>query len=552
MKGLLRFTAPVLSRLGYYLYDTGISLQSRAVWKVEVTGDKKVDEISIIIKSEPADAFIYLDGKEVKSRVSVQTGAGSHSLRISKSGYGEVIENIEVSPGNILFERTLAPIDPVGIVIKTAPTGARILINNFEEGISDLPLFKYPGRYNLRITKPGYVDIDEELKITETGKKEFLYSLVENAGTLELSVTPADANILLNKKDYTGQKNIKLAPGPYKVELGKTGYRDLSETITITQGKTLTKIYSLEAVTGVLQFTIKPVEAQVKLQRNGSTVEEWKGMKFLRNLVIGEYQLEANAPGYEKHSGTIKITEGKTTIENIELIKETAQSAGGTGGNAGENMVFVKGGWYEMGSNNGDGDEKPVHRVWVDDFYMGKYEVTFAEYDKFCEATGRTKPSDQGWGRGNRPVINVSWNDAKAYCEWAGGRLPTEAEWEYAAKGGEKSRGYTYSGSNDIGTVAWYNGNSGSKTHPAGSKSPNELGIYDMSGNVWEWCNDWYGSDYYGKSPERKPKGPTSGDGRSIRGGSWCNVKVVCRPSFRYKFNPDNSYVNCGFRLVLD
>ncbi len=561
--------------LKIYLYDAGISLQSRAVWKVEVTGDKKSDEISIIIRSEPADANIYLDGKEVKSGVSVQTGAGSHSLRISKSGYREVIENIEVSPGNILFERTLAPIDPVGIVIKTAPTGARILINNFDEGLSDLPLFKYPGRYNLRITKSGYVDINEELEITETGKKEFLYSLIENAGTLKLSVTPADANILLNKKDYTGQKNIRLAPGPYKVELSKTGYRDFSETITITQGKTLTKTYSLEAVTGVLQFTIKPVEAQVKLKRNGNTVEEWKGMKFLRNLVIGEYQLEASAPGYGKHSGTIKIAEGKTTIENIELIKETAQSAGETGGKAGENMVFVKGGWFEMGSNDGRIFEKPVHRVWVDDFYIGKYEVTNAEYCKFLNVKGNKIEGGKEWIRlsgkyddekcriyksGGRfkvesgyeryPVIYVNWYGAKAYCEWAGGRLPTEAEWEYAAKGGEKSRGYEYSGSNDIGTVAWYKDNSRSKTHPVGSKSPNELGIYDMSGNVFEWCNDRFGDFYYNNSPKRNPKGETSGSLRSLRGGSWAGN--TCRSYHRGWCVLVDSGNSIGFRLVRD
>ncbi len=215
-------------------------------------------------------------------------------------------------------------------------------------------------------------------------------------------------------------------------------------------------------------------------------------------------------------------------------------------------MILVKGGWFGMGSDSGNNDEKPVHRVWVDDFYIGNYEVTFAEYDKFCEATGRNKPSDEGWGRGNRPVIHVSWDDAKAYCEWAGGRLPTEAEWEYAARGGEKSGGYKYSGGDDIEKVAWYIGNTNNKTHPAGEKSPNELGIYDMSGNVWEWCADIYGKNYYSESPERNPQGPKRGKARVLRGGSWSSFTNNCRISERNCFVPGKGLKNYGFRIAKD
>lgn len=222
-------------------------------------------------------------------------------------------------------------------------------------------------------------------------------------------------------------------------------------------------------------------------------------------------------------------------------------------------MVKVEGGWFNMGSSDGDNDEKPVHRVRVDSFAIAKYEVTFDEYDRFCEMTGREKPDDNGWGRGKKPVINVSWTDANEYCRWLGSitgqkfRLPTEAEWEFAAKGGIKNQGLRYSGSDNINEVGWHSGNSGGTTHDVGTRRPNELDIYDMNGNVWEWCSDWYNETYYASSSERNPKGPLSGIYHSLRGGSWYSFDGrVCRNTVRVRDTAEYKDNTAGFRVVRE
>jgi len=208
-------------------------------------------------------------------------------------------------------------------------------------------------------------------------------------------------------------------------------------------------------------------------------------------------------------------------------------------------MVFVAGGTFQMGSNS-ESDEKPIHTVTISGFFMDKTEVTQAEYRKVM---GKTPSSFSGCD--DCPVEKVSWHDANAYAKKVGKRLPTEAEWEYAARGGNKSKGYAYSGSNDLDAVAWYNNNSGSKTHPVAQKQPNELGLYDMSGNVWEWCSDWYDEGYYSGSPQTDPQGSNSGKRRVLRGGSWLNLDNGCRVASRFRNSPDFRYLSNGFRLVL-
>ena len=211
-------------------------------------------------------------------------------------------------------------------------------------------------------------------------------------------------------------------------------------------------------------------------------------------------------------------------------------------------MVGVQGGTFQMGSNDGADWEKPVPSATLSSYYIGQTEVTQALW----KAVMGSNPSYfKGY---NLPVEQVSWNDCQTFIRnlnqltGENFRLPTEAEWEYAAKGGRRSRGFTYSGNTNLDYVAWYWDNSGRKTHPVATKSPNELGIYDMSGNVWELCQDWYGD--YSSSAQTNSTGPASGSGRVARGGCWYNNAARCRTANRNSVAPADTYNFLGLRLA--
>ena len=220
---------------------------------------------------------------------------------------------------------------------------------------------------------------------------------------------------------------------------------------------------------------------------------------------------------------------------------------------------------FQMGSNDGDDDEKPVYEVVFNyDFEIAKYPVTFEEYDLFCEDTGKEKPDDRGWGRGKRPVINVSWYDAKEYCKWLSKktgeeyRLPTEAEWEYSCKAGTKTKWSFLKESDkhkgddesELKKYAWYDKNSGGTTHEVGEKLPNPWGLYDMHGNVWEWCeDDWV--DSYEKTPrDGKAHIDRKAEDKVLRGGSWVSDANFSRSSIRIRSNPTDRLSDMGFRLL--
>ena len=314
-------------------------------------------------------------------------------------------------------------------------------------------------------------------------------------------------------------------------------------------------------------------------------------------LLVGQHSFVVACDGYESEEGMVKLKASAPSDLQIRLSKESvaavsnandviqdnvsasstssSQSATTTATgfsstpslSSGSNeisipvkngitidMVKVEAGTFMMGATsemqNPDDDEKPVHQVTLtNDYYMEKYEVTQALWQVVMGSNPSKFKGD------DLPVEQVSWNDCQEFISKLNSmtgrkfRLPSEAEWEYAARGGKKSRGYQYGGSSNISDVAWYCENSATKPHPVGTKQANELGLYDMTGNVWEWCQDWYGS--YVSSSQTNPTGAINGSFCVIRGGGWGSIAWDCRSSCRYNDDPDGRHYGLGLRLVL-
>lgn len=244
-------------------------------------------------------------------------------------------------------------------------------------------------------------------------------------------------------------------------------------------------------------------------------------------------------------------------------------------------LVLVEGGEFNMGSNYGEIDEEPIHSVVVNNFYIGRYEITNKQYATFLNLRRPAKRDVETWinvendrlditrdgqeyvvaaGRENYPVTSVSWYGASAYCEWLRNltgepfRLPTEAEWEYAARGGKKTHDYVYSGSRDVGEVAWFDWNADGEKHEVGTLKPNELTTYDMIGNVQEWCNDWYDEHFYEdvKETPNNPAGPEKGYECVVRGGAFHLEIENVRNEDRSKFAPHIINATIGFRIARE
>ena len=420
-------------------------------------------------------------------------------------------------------------------------------------------------------------------------------------------ISKVQGNVIGDIKEYSSEKWVYLSKGTKEIRIIPMHYKPLRVYFPDfgIDGVESKRTYVLDLVkaTGGAESIMQQNQSLI-IKYSPSTATVLVDNKMVRGsngvakttLPVGQHSFVVFCDGYESEEGTVKLKASAPSNLQITLTKETIEESSvnetsqrsqkrvnqqaevnlsqptitnqvtsSVASNSNTisisvkdgvsiDMVKVEAGTFMMGATSEmkdpDIDEKPVHQVTLtNDYYMGKYEVTQALW----EAVMGSNPSK--YKGDNLPVESVSWNDCQEFISRLNSltvrkfRLPTEAEWEYAARGGKKSRSYQYSGSSNISDVAWYDENCGSTTRAVGTKRPNELGIYDMSGNVWEWCHDWYSS--YSSLSQMNPIGAISGACRVRRGGSWDNSVWYSRSSSRSYDTSDYSRINLGLRLAL-
>jgi formylglycine-generating enzyme required for sulfatase activity len=529
-----------------YLNEAGVVELTAGSEKKKVNVVLKPDFGTLKITSSPeSGAAVSLNGiatGKVTPCDLERVPSGNHTLTVTRDMYETATQRFTLTAGEtkpVAF--TLNPTF-AEVALTTNPV-ADIYINGEFKANATWKGRLNPGVYTFEARLDKHTPATEKRSVAVGQPVSLKLSPIPKTGSLRVVTNPFDATIRLNGKEVgTTPMTLKnQLIGEYTLELSLTGYATATQKVTIAEGETAEVNITLENGMPV-EITGAPANAALFIDNTPAG-----NLPYIGNLIFGRHTLRIESDG-KKAEKEITLVQGGTSNFNLTLSSNLTENFAGME----MEMVFVKGGSFDMGSNNGSEDEKPVHRITLDDFYVGKTEVTQAQWSAITGSNPSSfKNCDQC------PVESVSWNNVQDFIRKLNQktgkkyRLPTEAEWEYAARGGQQSKGYKYSGCNSLGDVGWYSHNSDSKTHQVGQKKANELGLHDMSGNVWEWCSDWYGSDYYSQSPSRNPTGPAPGSSRVSRGGGWGDGADDCRSSNRSYSNPCYRISDLGFRLVL-
>ncbi len=513
----------------------------------------------LLFNVKPEDAIVEVNGEVWTNTNGVSrkfVPFGEYSYTVEANNYHTYSGTVKVNDPNkkSIVDVNLKPaFGSIKILSIGALAGAIVYVDNKKVGSVPYMGENIPsGVHHVRITKPMYKSLEQEVVVKDGEITVFSPELFGNFATITLSVGN-DVKIFVNDElkgrgSWTGD----LEYGDYDIKTQKDGHRSQSKVYTISAASNNQTI-SLTPPTpiyGSVNIAVLPDESDVFLDGNkvGTTP------LFLQQVLVGNHKLDVKKDGYQTMSDDISVRENTTcNVDNKELAKGQPPRTFSVNG-VSFDMVLVEAGTFTMGATsemqNADDNEKPAHEVTLtNDYYIGKTEVTQALWKAVMGNNPSRSVGD------NKPVERVSWNDCQQFisklndltgCKF---RLPTEAEWEYAARGGNKAKGYRYSGSDNLLSVAWYSDNSGIKSHPVGTKQANELGLYDMAGNVSEWCNDLYGD--YTESSQSNPIGAINGGNRMIRGGSWFFNAGCCRSSSRLYQNQLTRMSHTGFRLAL-
>ena len=512
----------------------------------------------VVFQVVPKDAEVVVGDKNYvpdgEGIAMLVLNNGSYNYAVSAKDYHSESGTFVVSGAKVVKSVKLRPAHGwLSVSGSGALQGAKVYVDGALLGSAPVKSDKLAsGTHTVRIVKNLYKTFDGKVTISDGQTLNYAPSLVADFANVVLNVG-SDCDIYING-EHKGKNSWRgdLATGAYIFEARKQGHTttSISKTIAATPAQQRYDIPTPKPIIGSINVLSTPNMADVYVDDKlvGQT-------PLMLDLIIGKHKVKVVKGNLGIAPQTITIAEGKTQDLNLTLVevKPKSQDYVETVKGLNMKMVFVEGGTFQMGATSEQGsdydrDEKPVHSVTLDSYYIAETEVTQAQW----RAVMGTNPSY--FTGDDRPVEQVSWDDAQEFCrrlsQLTGKKyaLPTEAQWEYAARGGNKSKGYKYSGSYSIDGVAWYDNNSSNTTHSVKQKQPNELGLYDMSGNVYEWCSDWYGS--YSSSSQTNPTGPSSGSFRVFRGGSWDYCARSCRVSYRFNINPSYRINGIGFRLI--
>ena len=506
---------------------------------------------------------------------------GNRQLKVKHTNYAPVMvtfadHGVEKLESNRTYELIITasgnvtgPVDAGGnfYALTVLPKDAKVSIDGVLQSSSSdgeySAMLPY-GSHTYKVEAGGYISKSGTFTISSSDMTPINVSLESAMATVSVTCPTPAVSLYVDKKSvgtipWTGS----LKEGMHLIEARKEGYRSQQRTINLSQQQRLDVAFpELAAIQGNLSVNYKPFGADVYI--DGKKVGQ--SPRVFNGILVGSHKVEIKKDGYDTDSKTVSILEGQTASLSGVLTTHASSSVSSGSSLTGKtitipvkdgisiDMVRIGAGTFTMGATpemeNPYNDEKPTRCVTLtNDYYIGKYEVTQALWQAVMGSNPSNRKGD------NLPVEEVSWDDCLEFISKLNRmtgktfRLPTEAEWEYAARGGNKSKGYQYSGSNNLSDVAWYRDNSGYKTYAVGTKQPNELGIYDMSGNVWEWCQDWYGE--YSSSSQVNPTGANSGSSRVNRGGAVGNDARLCRSSCRANDVPGTHYSILGLRLSL-
>ncbi len=477
---------------------------------------------TISVTSNVTGAKVMIDGKDTGQRTPCtvqEVASGKHTVTIQMEQYAPLQQSVMVEDGKTAQLQADLSARFAKITIQSLE-GAQIYCNGTQIATTQYSDNMMEGFYDLEVRLAHHESVTRQVQVVAGQAQDLTLNPIPIYGSLDVVSTPHDATVQIDGKEYgkTPLTVEQLLEGEHHVVLTAEGYTPETKTVTIKGNEASTLNVSLSNVPITTSISADIVDILNKIN-------------------------SSNTPTVNESTKNVE----KTFTNHLE---EKTFTVGGVT----FTMKRVEGGTFQMGATSEQGsdaksEESPVHSVTLSDYYIGETEVTQALWQVVMGSNPSYKKGN------NLPVENVSWEECLEFIRILNTltgqcfRLPTEAEWEYAARGGKKSRGYKYGGSNNLSSVAWYTGNSNNSTHSVKTKHANKLGLYDMSGNVWEWCQDWYGQ--YSRNMQTNPLGPSMGSYRLNRGGSWSHSSGFCRVSYRSFALPSARRSYLGLRLAL-